>query len=310
VIEVKDLVKDYGDFRALSGVSFAIGDGEIVGLLGPNGAGKTTLLRAITGYFEPTRGSIAVDGIDAVAEPLKAQAQIGYLPESAPLYPDMLVQEYLSMIAELRGVPAGETRARLSEAVYATGLEKRLTQNIGSLSKGFRQRVGLAQAILHKPRFLILDEPTSGLDPTQIAEVRNLVRRLAQTSTVILSTHILPEVEQTCERALILMNGQLQADAALAELTATNEVYLAVPAGTAGVAETLSAVPEIQKVTAAEGREGYDGYQLTGEADVDLCRVAYGVARHRDWELGELRPSARTLETVFGELALEQGVQA
>ena len=310
MIEVKDLVKDYGRFRALGGVSFAIGEGEIVGLLGPNGAGKTTLLRAITGYFEPTSGSVAVDGIDAVAEPLRAQAHIGYLPEGAPLYPDMLVQEYLTMMAELRGVPVGAVRARLSEAVHSTGLERRLTQNIGSLSKGFRQRVGLAQAILHQPRFLILDEPTSGLDPTQIAEVRNLVHRLARTSTVILSTHILPEVEQTCERVLILMNGHLQADAALAELTATNEVYLAVPAGTTGVAETLAALPEIQAVAAVEGREGYDGYQLSGEADVDLCRIAYGLARQRDWELGELRPSARTLETVFGELALKQGVQA
>jgi len=310
VIEVKDLVKDYGDFRALGGVSFSIGEGEIVGLLGPNGAGKTTLLRTITGYFEPTAGTITVDGIDAVAEPLRAQSHIGYLPESAPLYPDMLVQEYLSMMAELRGVPAGEARARLSEAVYATGLERRLTQNIGSLSKGFRQRVGLAQAILHRPRFLILDEPTSGLDPTQIAEVRNLVRRLAQTSTVILSTHILPEVEQTCERALILMSGHLQADAALAELTATNEVYLAVSSGTTGVTEILSALPEVDAVAAADGREGYDGFRLSGDEGVDLCRVAYGAARQHGWELGELRPSSRTLETVFGELALKQGVQA
>jgi len=310
VIEVTNLVKDYGDFRALGGVDFSIDEGEIVGLLGPNGAGKTTLLRAITGYFEPTSGAVSVDGIDVVADPIEAQARIGYLPENAPLYPDMLVQEYLTMMAELRGMEPAHTRARLSEAVYATGLEKRLTQSIASLSKGFRQRVGLAQAILHEPRFLILDEPTSGLDPTQIAEVRSLVKRLATTTTVILSTHILTEVEQTCERVLILMNGQLQADAALDELTATNEVYLAVLAGTSGVEQALRSLPEILDVRSAEGRDGYDGYQLSGEIDADLCRAVYGVVKQHAWELGELRPSARTLETVFGELALRQGVRA
>ncbi len=308
MIEVDALVKDYARFRALDGVSFHIGEGEIVGLLGPNGAGKTTLLRTITGYFEPTAGAIRVDGVDVVADPITAQASIGYLPEAAPLYPDMLVQEYLAMMAELRGVPADRVRARISDAVYATGLEGRLTQGIASLSKGFRQRVGLAQAILHEPRVLILDEPTSGLDPTQIAEVRHLVHRLARTTTVILSTHILPEVEQTCERVLILMNGALQADASLAELTESNEVFVAVAAGTAGVAETLGALPAVQQVRTAGAREGYDGYQFRGEAGEDLCRAAYGLARTEGWELGELRPSARTLETVFGELALRQGV--
>ena len=205
-------------------------------------------------------------------------------------------------------MPADRVRSRLSEAVYATGLEQRLTQSIASLSKGFRQRVGLAQAILHEPRVLILDEPTSGLDPTQIAEVRNLVHRLARTTTVILSTHILPEVEQTCERVLILMNGQLHADASLAELTASNEVYVAVGVGAAGAAEALEGLPVVTAVAHAEARAGYDGYQLTGEIGEDLCRAAFGLARERGWELGELRPSARTLETVFGELALRQGV--
>ena len=310
MIEVRDLIKDYGSFRALAGVGFSIGDGEIVGLLGPNGAGKTTLLRALTGYFEPTAGAIEIDGIDVVAQPIVAQARIGYLPESAPLYPDMLVQEYLTMMAELRGVAPGRRRARLSEAVYATGLEGRLTQSIASLSKGFRQRVGLAQAIVHQPRVLFLDEPTSGLDPTQIAEVRNLIKGLARTTTVVLSTHILSEVEQTCERVLILMGGQLHADASLAELTASNEAHLAVQAGTEGVEAALAALPEVASVRAVDAREGYDGYQLSGVGDADLCRLAYGAARQHGWEVGELRPSARTLETVFGELALRQGVSA
>ena len=308
MIEVRGLIKDYGRYRALAGVGFSIGDGEIVGLLGPNGAGKTTLLRALTGYFEPTAGIIEVDGIDVVADPIAAQTRIGYLPESAPLYPDMLVQEYLTMMAELRGVEPARRRARLSEAVYATGLEGRLTQSIGSLSKGFRQRVGLAQAMVHEPRVLFLDEPTSGLDPTQIAEVRNLVKGLARTTTVVLSTHILPEVEQTCERVLILMGGQLQADASLADLTASNEAHLAVLAGTTGVEATLAALPGVAAVSEVDAREGYDGYRLTGAEGADLCRIAYGAARDHGWEVGELRPSARTLETVFGELALQQGV--
>src|SRR3990172_2913148 len=196
-IETNDISKSYGPVKALSKVSFQVGKGEVIGLLGPNGAGKTTLMKTLPGSLQPDAGTALVAGIDVVADPLGAQRRIGYLPENAPLYGEMAVQEYLSMMAALRGVPEDRRRRLISEAVYATGLEDYLTRPIGKLSKGYRQRVGVAQAILHQPELLILDEPTTGLDPTQIAEIRDLIRELAETSTIVLSTHILPEVEMT-----------------------------------------------------------------------------------------------------------------
>src|SRR5689334_14663425 len=194
-IEVSGISKSYGKLKALDQVGFKVERGEVIGLLGPNGAGKTTLMKILTGYLEPDEGDASVHGLDVVSDPLAAQRRIGYLPESAPLYGEMLVQEYLDMMAALRGVSAGDRRARIGEAVRATGLVEHLTRPIMTLSKGFRQRVGIAQAIVHKPDVLILDEPTTGLDPTQIAEIRGLVKELASTeTTVLLSTHILSEV--------------------------------------------------------------------------------------------------------------------
>ena len=174
MIEVSDLKKSYGAVEALRGVSFAIAPGQIVGLLGPNGAGKTTIIKILTGYLQPDAGTVVVDGLDVMTHTREVQGRIGYLPENAPLYPELSVQGYLKMMADLRQIPAEEQRARISEAVYATGLVDQLARPIGQLSKGFRQRVGLAQAILHKPKLLILDEPTVGLDPTQIVEIRRL----------------------------------------------------------------------------------------------------------------------------------------
>jgi ABC-2 type transport system ATP-binding protein len=226
MIEVKDLTKCYGSVEALRGVSFHIAAGEIVGLLGPNGAGKTTIIKILTGYLQPDQGSVLIGDLDVLTHTQEVQAGIGYLPENAPLYPELSVQSYLKMMAELRQIPQEEQITSISEAVYAVSIQDYLTRPISELSKGYRQRLGLAQAILHKPRLLILDEPTVGLDPTQIVEIRKLIKRLARRSTVLFSTHILPEVEALCDRAIILMNGEVQADARLSELASSTSVIL------------------------------------------------------------------------------------
>jgi len=306
MIHVSDLTKSYGPIEALRGVSFRIAPGEIVGLLGPNGAGKTTILKILTGYLQPDGGTVRVDGLDVLAQPREVQARIGYLPETAPLYPELSTQGYLKMMAELRQIPETEQKARLSEAIYATGLEDHLIRPIGQLSKGFRQRVGLAQAILHRPRLLILDEPTIGLDPTQIVEIRRLIKRLAQESTILFSTHILSEVEALCDRAIILINGQIKADARLAELAATSDAVLVMDRQPNKALDALRALRGVGSVEVSSTPEGYPAYRIrakTKQDGSDLCPAVFGLARDLNWPLRELRPDVRTLETVFNELA-------
>ncbi len=305
MIDVTDLTKSYGDVQALRGVSFHVAAGEIVGLLGPNGAGKTTIMKILTGYLQPDDGSAIVDGLDVLTHTQEVQARIGYLPENAPLYPELSVQAYLRMMADLRQVPPADQPARLSEAVYATGLADAdyLTRPIGELSKGYRQRVGLAQAILHKPRLLILDEPTIGLDPTQIVEIRRLIRSLARHSTVLFSTHILPEVEALCDRAIIIMNGRIRADARLSELSATSDAILVLQEAVQGVDGALEKLDGVRGVEPATALDGYPAYRVLGSAQADLCPAVYELARQNAWPLRELRRDVRTLETVFSQLA-------
>jgi len=207
MIEVQDLSKSFGSVRALGGVSFTIPRGQVVGLLGPNGAGKTTSMRILTGYLAPTTGTALIDGQDVVEEPIACQRRIGYLPEGNPLYSDLRIMEALNFSAKMHGIPGPSRRAAILETVQAAGLSGMEHRLIGTISKGFRQRVGLAQALLHKPDILILDEPTSGLDPNQQEEMRTLIRDLGREHTVILSTHILPEVEAVCDRVLIIDAG-------------------------------------------------------------------------------------------------------
>lgn len=310
MIDVNGITKSYGPIEALRGISFNVAAGEIVGLLGPNGAGKTTTIKILTGNLHPDDGSVEVNGLDVLAHTQEVQAQIGYLPETAPLYPELTVQGYLKMMAELRDIPSDEQRACISEAVYATGLADHLVRPIGELSKGFRQRVGLAQAIIHKPRLLILDEPTIGLDPTQIVEVRRLIRGLAQRSTVLLSTHILSEVEALCDRAIILINGRIRADAQLSELASTSDAVLVLNAEIPGVEKALLSlegvrdahlVPTMDRSGAAAG---FPTYRVLGvDGDADLCPRIYDRARDEGWPVRELRQDVRTLESVFNELA-------
>lgn len=304
VIQVTDITKSYGPVEALRGVSFHIAPGEIVGLLGPNGAGKTTTIKILTGYLQPDGGDVVVSGLDVLTHTRQVQEQIGYLPESAPLYPELSVQGYLKMMAELRQIPEDEMIDRISEAVYAAGLAEHLTRPIGHLSKGFRQRVGLAQAIIHKPRILILDEPTIGLDPTQIVEIRRLIRRLAEHSTILFSTHILSEVEALCDRVIILMNGQIKADARLSELAATADAILVLENVPGGVERALHELGGVRDVERIQTPDGHPTYRVLGQDEgADLCPAIYDLARGQNWPLRELRRDVRTLETVFNELA-------
>jgi len=302
MIDLVNVSKSFGPVRAVHGVSFRVEPGEIIGLLGPNGSGKTTLLRILAGFLDPDEGQVSVDGIDVLTNTLEAQRRIGYLPENAPLYPELTTQEYLKMVANLRRIPEADQQARLSEAIRATGLEDHLTRPIGELSKGYRQRVGLAQTLVHKPRVLILDEPTSGLDPTQIAEVRRLIRGLAGRSTVLLSTHVLSEVEATCERVVMLLNGEVRADARLADLAKTGNVMLLLDEGGPDVAGDLTALPGVQMVEPHPTADGAE-YWIQGVADTDLRPAVYRLAREGGWPVKELRRDVRTLETVFNELA-------
>jgi len=333
MIRVEQVSKAYGAIQALSNISFYVAPGEIVGLLGPNGAGKTTLIKILTGYLQPDEGSVAIDGIDVLTRRREVQERIGYLPENAPIYPELSVQRYLQMVADLRRIPSDEQRSRLSDAIRATNLTDRLTQPIGTLSKGYRQRVGLAQAILHRPRLLILDEPSVGLDPTQIVDMRYLIRRLSEHSTILFSSHILSEVEALCDRALVIMNGRVRADAHLAELADSSGAVLVLDQGTsrddAAAAEqaeqvrsALEKMPGVRQVTSnvqdAGGRSTSSAeegkarphssgrsliFEVAAESDRDLCPAIFALAARMDWPVRELRPSRQTLESVFNRLA-------
>jgi len=302
MIDVTDVSKSYGSVQALKSVSFHVEAGEIIGLLGPNGAGKTTMMRVLTAYLQPDNGRIEVDGLDVLTDTLEVRKRIGYLPENAPLYPELSVQSYLKMIADLRQIPLADQPACLSEAIRATALSDQLTRPIGELSKGYRQRVGLAQAILHQPKVLIFDEPTASLDPTQIVEVRRLIRRLARHSTILLSTHILSEVEATCDRVIILLNGEVKADARLADLSATADAVLVLGEDAPDVAGDLRTLPGVRTVEAAHTPDGRE-YRIRGSNGADLRPAIYELARQKNWPLRELRHDVRTLETVFNELA-------
>lgn len=312
MIEVENLTKRYGQLQALRGINFSVEKGEVIGLLGPNGAGKTTTMKILAGFLQPTEGSARVAEHDVVDDPRSVQSVLGYLPENAPLYLDMAVQEYLQLTAELRGVPSGQFRSLLSEAVYSTGLQDRLTQNIGSLSKGFRQRVGLASAILHQPKLLILDEPTNGLDPNQIVEIRALIGRLAQNSTVIVSTHILSEVEAMCGRAIIIMEGEIRADARLDELTTSSTAIVGVvnDGKASKVSAALEGLQGVTRVTEEDAQKGVKRFRLVGEKDLDICPMVFDLAKDKGFRLAELKQETRTLESVFRELADRQGVAA
>ncbi|MEW6338870.1 MAG: ATP-binding cassette domain-containing protein [Acidobacteriota bacterium] len=321
MIEVEGLTKRFVDRDAVSNVSFFVPEGEVLGFLGPNGAGKTTTMRMITGYLPATAGRVRVAGLDLAADPLGVRARIGYLPENIALYPEMRVEEYLRFRAAIEGVARADVRARLEEVSERCMLGDVRRQLIGTLSKGYRQRVGLAGALIHKPPVLILDEPTVGLDPRQIVKIRELIAELGRDHTVILSTHILPEVEQVCRRVLIIDGGTLVADGTPEQLRAgvsgATELDVEFEAPEAEARAALEALPG----AAAVRSEGDGRYRVRAEGRADLRRAVFALAVERRWVMLGLRQTVPTLEDVFlrlttrdaageAEAALEEAANA
>jgi len=304
MIFVSNVSKSYGNIQALKEVSLTIQKGEIVGILGPNGAGKTTLIKIITGYLQPDSGSVMVEDQDILNNTEIIQKRIGYLPENAPLYPELMVQEYLQMMCDLRQIPPEEQLSAIRVAVNSVKIEDVLTRKIGQLSKGMRQRVGLAQAIIHKPEILILDEPTVGLDPTQIVEIRQLIKRISKHSTVLFSTHILSEVEAICDRVVIIMNGKIKTDSSLNEISNTNNAILVLEKDVLNVVQDLKKIVGVAGVT-LQSKPGELGvYYIEGTSNSDLTPQIYRIAAEKQWPVRELKRDVRTLENVFNELAI------
>ena len=308
MISISHLSRRYGSLLAVDDLSVEIGRGEVVGLLGHNGAGKTTVMKVLTGFLEASDGSVQVGGIDVAEDRAGVQRQIGYLPENAPLYPEMLVQEYLAMVAELRGVAPEQVAAAVGRAARSVGVGEHLVRPIGTLSKGYRQRVGIAQAIVHEPDVLVLDEPTNGLDPVQIQSIRQLIRELSERTTIILSTHILQEIEAVCDRVLIMIEGCLVADSPLAELVASDRVRICLPAEAEGVAARLEGVAGVQGVGAigpVPADRRFTAYSVRFEGDPPVGALI-DAAREAGWSLGAVAPETRTLESVFEELQVKR----
>lgn len=306
MIKVNSLFRNYGDFKAVDDVSFEINKGEVVGLLGHNGAGKTTIMKMMTGYLEPTSGSIEVDQLKIDTDTRAIQARIGYLPENCPVWPEMTVIDYLKYQAHLHGVEDVRIQPAVVDAVRRTSLKEKATSSIQTLSRGYRQRVGVAQAILHSPDIIILDEPTNGLDPTQILQMRELIRELAKTATVILSTHILQEVQAVCERVLIMRDGKLVVDSLIADLQSGRQLRLAIDSGEAS--DYLACVAGVSKVEKLESAGGKSSYLLDC-AEVVAPEVAAAIASAGD-KLYSLSPEVRNLETVFAEVNTAQSTAA
>jgi len=309
-IEVQGLKKRYGQHEALKGIDMSIEAGEVVGFLGPNGAGKSTAMKILTGFLSPTDGVARIAGHDVVAQPIEARSQIGYLPENAPIYPDMRVREFLDYVARIRGLGPAERDRAIGRVAAQCGLEERLQQLVGTLSKGYRQRVGLAQALIHQPRILILDEPTTGLDPNQIVDIRNLVRDIGRNRTVLLSTHILSEVQATCDRVIIINRGELVADGTTAEVTARTQggtlvqVLLAPGAVNPPRDRVLAALQALEGVTQVRPMEAADPahHALQIMANRDIRADVFALAVNQGMTLLELAPEKTNLEEVFRRL--------
>lgn len=307
-IQVRGVSKNFGTRKAVDHLSFSITRGEVVGFLGPNGAGKTTTMRLLTSFYTPDAGTIQIEGVDNQEQDLVTRNSIGYLPESNPLYYDLLVGEYLAFVADLRGIPKGQRKGNTDMAVEEAGLAEVFYRPISQLSKGYKQRVGLAQAILHRPPILVLDEPTEGLDPNQRITIRELIRTFGKERTVLLSTHIMQEVEITCERVLVISKGKLVADSPVQDLLShaggAHTVHIEVEGDRieSGLA-TISVIKDVERLDPIEGRKRY---VLTIEGDADPRPEVFQVAKKRGWVLWELHQDRAKLEDVFHALTAER----
>ena len=310
MIEVEHLTKRYGPVTAVQDVSFQVHKGEILGFLGPNGAGKTTTMRVLTGYMPATEGRVVVAGHDVFEQAVAAKRHTGYLPETPPLYPDMTVREYLHFVAKIKGVPSADRKARVEQVMTRTWIADMAGRACGKLSKGYRQRVGLAQALIHNPDVLILDEPTAGLDPKQIIETRRLIKELAGDHTIILSTHILPEVSQTCDRVVIINKGRVVAidtpDNLTRRLRGAETMFVQVDGARASeAAAALAKVPGVVRVEPADNAAA-GAFEIESEKGRDVRRELAKAVVLGGHDLLELRPTRVSLEDIFLSLTTEE----
>jgi ABC-2 type transport system ATP-binding protein len=310
VIEVQHLTKHYGRVTAVDDISFRVESGEILGFLGPNGAGKTTTMRILTGYMPATTGKAVVDGFDVFEQPIEAKRRIGYLPETPPLYPDMTVLEYLQFVAKVKGVPSADRRQRIQAVMERTRVEDVSGRLCSKLSKGYKQRVGLAQALVHSPDVLVLDEPTAGLDPKQIIETRELIKELGGSHTIILSTHILPEVSQTCQRVVIINKGRVVAvdtpENLTARLRGSETMYVQVEADGGDVGTVLGRIAGVTRVAETDRRGQHVGFEVESEHGHDVRRELARAIVGNGWGLLELRPNRMSLEEIFLKLTTKE----
>jgi ABC-2 type transport system ATP-binding protein len=305
MIKVENLTKRFAGQTAIQNLNFEVGKGEIMGFLGPNGAGKSTTMRILSSFMPPTSGRASVAGFDIFDQSLQARAHLGYMPENVPLYNDMRVNEYLDYRAALKGVPRRRMTERVGDVTELCGLKEVEKKLIGALSKGYRQRVGLADALVHEPDLLILDEPTSGLDPNQIRQVRDLIKNLGKQHTILLSTHILPEVEMTCSRVIIINKGRIEAcdtpENLLGQIRTASGVVLEAKVGSDDGAEQLSTINGVRDVSA--NTEGdWKIFSLRVESGADVREEVFRLARDRGWTVRELSQRKATLEDVFVEI--------
>lgn len=306
MISVSNLSRSYGSTIAVDNVSFEITNGEVVGLLGHNGAGKTTIMKMITGFIEPSSGSVKVDGLVLGENTVGIQKKIGYLPENCPVWPEMRVTDYLIYQAKLHLVEEARIGSLVSEAIRKTRLTEKATARIDTLSRGYRQRVGVAQALLHKPDILILDEPTNGLDPNQILQMRELIKELAKSSTVIVSTHVLQEVQAICERVLIMRGGQLVLDSKITDLQSENKIIFNFQPSDSDVTTMLSESPLVKNVEEVQNSETTSlRVEVQKEEIPSLIRSLVSAGAN----IESIMPEKRTLETVFAEVSTEGGIQ-
>ena len=314
MIKVEGLSKRYARNLAVDNISFEVGKGEIVGFLGPNGAGKTTTMRILTCFLPPSSGKASVAGFDTLENPMEVKKRIGYLPETPPLYSEMSVREYLDFVGKLKGLPANSLKKRIDEVMDRCAVADMRDRLIGKLSKGYRQRVGLAQAILHNPEVLILDEPTSGLDPKQISETRELISSLAGDHTIILSTHILSEIEHSCDKVIIISRGKVVATDTVKNLNnrmqGAEAVIVEVGAGpsveAAEIRRLFEQMPGVSRVVLRGVQDGRHSFEVEGLRDAAVRSEVARAVVHAGWDLTELRPQGFSLEDIFLELTASE----
>lgn len=315
MIEVQELTKSYGSVTAVDHVSFTVNKGEILGFLGPNGAGKTTTMRILTGFMPATSGTAKIAGFDVFADSLEVRRRIGYLPEAPPVYTDMTVEDYLDFVARIKNVPAEKRAARISDALEKANIVDKRHELIKRLSRGYKQRVGIAQALVHDPDVIILDEPTVGLDPKQIIEVRHLIKGLAGTHTIILSTHILPEVSMTCDRVVIINKGKIAAVDTPQNLTSQlkggQRIHLEIQAPQNNVRETLSQIPGASRVQIETARsDGHLAVNVEAAPGKDIRSQLAAKVIEKGWPLFELRGVSLSLEDIFLQLTTDDASHA